>query len=544
MLTLQIEFLTGRYYAATADDRSSAEWPPHPARLFSALVDAWASDDQDPVEKQALLWLENQSAPAIEAGQATARTVVPHYVPVNDAGVVGFSQLQSKSIRLEKALSTLEKLTDDESKAGERKRASANKAVAKERDVAKMTGSRGKTNPADALSLLPENRSRQLRVFPSVGLTKPLLRFTWPHAAPDAETISALDSLLQRVSRLGHSSSLVNATIHESSRPNWIPDTEGRETLRWIQPGQLLALERSYSKHQGIKPRRLPAQAIRYRTENSASKSPTKAQAIKPSTAGHCVIYEFPVEQRILPATRAVELSQAVRGALLHHANDSQFELLSGHHKDGKPTRKPHLSIVPLPDIGHQHASGQIKGFALVVPGGENVDELPIYAAMANWQQRANNKLLMGRLGAFNPERIDHPSLLRTLQIAQWRGPCRHWVSATPVALPRSPGPLTRGSVTKLETAWRKAEDTVVQSCYHIGLPTPERLELSLAPVIRGGDKTSAYPAFSQGSPALKRTLVHVCLSFPSPVEGPLLLGSGRFYGLGLMKPVSEEKKT
>ena len=40
MLTLEVEFLLGRYAAADFRDREQPEWPPHPARLFSALVAA------------------------------------------------------------------------------------------------------------------------------------------------------------------------------------------------------------------------------------------------------------------------------------------------------------------------------------------------------------------------------------------------------------------------------------------------------------------------------------------------------------------------
>ena len=38
MFAIRVECLTGRYVATAYDDRSRAEWPPHPARLFSALV--------------------------------------------------------------------------------------------------------------------------------------------------------------------------------------------------------------------------------------------------------------------------------------------------------------------------------------------------------------------------------------------------------------------------------------------------------------------------------------------------------------------------
>ena len=41
MLALRIEYLTGTAVAQRRTDRSQPEWPPHPDRVFSALVAAW-----------------------------------------------------------------------------------------------------------------------------------------------------------------------------------------------------------------------------------------------------------------------------------------------------------------------------------------------------------------------------------------------------------------------------------------------------------------------------------------------------------------------
>ena len=86
---IEVNFLTGRYVATCHNERQRCEWPPHPARLFSALVATWAEDEQDPAEREALEWLESQGPPAISASGATPRTVVSHFVPVNDTSVVG-----------------------------------------------------------------------------------------------------------------------------------------------------------------------------------------------------------------------------------------------------------------------------------------------------------------------------------------------------------------------------------------------------------------------------------------------------------------------
>src|SRR3989304_2852312 len=95
MLSIEVELLGGRYAATEHNDRSRAEWPPHPARLFSALVAAL--HDREPVGHpagEALLWLEQQDAPQLDVdldvdegiGRREVRAV---FVPVNDVTLVG-----------------------------------------------------------------------------------------------------------------------------------------------------------------------------------------------------------------------------------------------------------------------------------------------------------------------------------------------------------------------------------------------------------------------------------------------------------------------
>lgn len=93
MLVLRLEYLAGRAVATAYNDRGAAEWPPHPARVFSALVATWA--EQDPsdspdaaAERAALEWLERQGPPALAFEEGCARTVMAHFVPVNDVSLL------------------------------------------------------------------------------------------------------------------------------------------------------------------------------------------------------------------------------------------------------------------------------------------------------------------------------------------------------------------------------------------------------------------------------------------------------------------------
>src|SRR6266404_9546148 len=83
MFALAVEFLIGRYIATSYNDRTRAEWPPHPARLFSALVAAHF-DNPRPDEREALEWLESLPPPQLAVPDASERELHTVFVPVND----------------------------------------------------------------------------------------------------------------------------------------------------------------------------------------------------------------------------------------------------------------------------------------------------------------------------------------------------------------------------------------------------------------------------------------------------------------------------
>src|SRR5690606_39340242 len=95
MLALGIRYLTGYAVATDPSDRTRAEWPPHPGRVFMALADAYFETGEDVRERQALEWLEAPPSPLVTASDADARRVVTHYVPVNDRSIAGKAFLQS-----------------------------------------------------------------------------------------------------------------------------------------------------------------------------------------------------------------------------------------------------------------------------------------------------------------------------------------------------------------------------------------------------------------------------------------------------------------
>ena len=502
-LSIEMNLLTGRYVATNYNDRQSGEWPPHPARLFSALVAAWAEDGSDPDEREALEWLEAQGPPGIAASEATPRTVVSHFVPVNDARIIDSNP--SSTMRL---------LPDHRSK------------------------------PKDKRDKQDRNFLPQERFFPSVTPDGARVTYIWGGAAPGAlgET---LDYLLGRVTRLGHSSSLVSCRV--TTEPPALTHKPGGsgESMRTVSRGQLAELERRYARHRGVNPRSLPYTDVRYTTDMDTE----QPSAAEPNTAGEWVVFEFAHGSRFFPSTRAVDLATAMRAAILHYAEDPIHEEISGHRSDGSPVSGPHMAFLPLPYVGSEYADGRVLGMAVSAPSSlSDAPRKALFRAIGAWERAFPRhpyplKLTLGREGVVHMSRLRGPSDLVSLRPGVWRRPSRRWVSATPIALPRHPGRLVGGTATAQAKAWELAEDAVAAACAHVGLPEPSAVEASLRPYIVGASPARHFPAFSQkgrDGKSVRRQLIHASLTFDHPVAGPLMLGAGRFMGLGLMRPMPE----
>lgn len=543
MVAIEVNFLTGRFVATAHHDRRLAEWPPHPARLFSALVAAYAdTDTPDSTERQALEWLEAQRPPAVAASDAAFRKVVSHFVPVNDSSVIAPSPYKKRVERCEEFREELsEALFESDGEVNRRVRGIQTK-IRKQLDVSSIVTEPGNTNPKSALELLPDGRGKQERWFPSVTPVVPRVTYIWvADAARELE--SALDGLLTRLTRLGHSSSLVSCRLSGNPpKANYVPG-DGLTEMRGVRQGQLASLEREHGRHRAARPRTLPSVSVSYR---AASGEVESVEYLRADTAGEWLLLEFAPGSRLFPSSRSVEVAKTLRKSILSYAADPLPEGLTGHCPNGTPSTRPHAAFLALPWVGHTHADGRLMGVAISAPDSlDRESRRALLRAMGTWGQAASPmSLLFGRGGSLDMERLIGPSALVTMRSGVWRRPSRHWVSATPVALPTHPGRLTGGTASARSQAWRRAEQAVVDSCRHVGLPDPAEVVVSLNPFISGALPAFRFPAFHQrgagGKPASRR-LVHVSVTFDQPVQGPLLLGSGRYLGLGLMRPLQYE---
>jgi len=563
MLALRLDYLTGRAIATAYNDRDGAEWPPHPARVFSALVATWA--EQDPqntpeadAECAALEWLEQQDPPALACEEGSARTVMTHFVPVNDVSLLP-ARLDALAAKRNEARTVL--------LAAEQLDIAANAKVAKAADKARAVLVKLETQYEEActaafaagassaderrrsVALLPEGRGRQPRTFPSLALPNPIVHLCW-RCTDDPVHLPALARLAARLVRVGHSSSFVHARwVQEAPEPTWVPDERGELLLRVVGPGQFARLSAEYQRHLGVEPRVLPFRAQRY---SAADDVPRPAS----DDNRYFDAREWVVLKRIggpsLPLTRTVDVAAAVRGALMRHADQPVAELISGHAEEGEPSRLPHLAILPLAHVGHRHADGAIKGIALLLPRAlDDAGRRPVLRALGRWEEQARNEngeetedaptLMIGLRDGLVLEvqrQVWGDPGLGALRPTTWCDAAFEWMSVTPVALDRNPGDLRHADPAKREAAFRAAAESIAKACSNVGLPQPEAVTVLPSGTWPGSAKAAQFPPYPLEPGKLRRVKVHARIRFAEPVQGPMTLGAGRFQGLGLFRPV------
>jgi len=488
MLAFRVEFLLGKAVAA-GDDAREPEWPPHPVRLFAALVSALhESLGNSAPHRGALEWLEGLGAPEIVASECCyghERAARGHYVPVSD---------------------------DHRWTAGD--------------------GKRGGTAHPPISAYIPLGRKRQLRHFPSVVPRDPAVYFVWREAKPSAEVAGALGDLASRVAYLGHSSSLVAVSLSgQAPPPTLVP--HGSPPLRWLrvpEQGALRVMEEEYyplQVRQKSRSTRLPTGYVGY-----GSPSPPKEALRVQGPFGTPIVFRRTAGPT-LPASSAYGVARAFRSTWLRACQDEGIPMrdwLTGHTPEGGPSQRPHVAIVPLPFVAdperNLYADGHLMGVAVVPPAAlTEVDRREFARALEVIGPTFHVPL--GSAGVLSLDGRAPRARARTLDVRAWTEPSPRWASVTPVVLDRYP---KRGGLFGDE-----ATDILANSCLLLGLPRPREVRALPVSVFRGAPASRDFPPVRVGS--APRVHTHAILEFPVEVAGPLLLGAGRYAGMGLLRP-------
>lgn len=555
MFALGIEFLTGISVMTSADSREAAEWPPHPARVFMALVaahyesrplpedgaamqEAWAG------ERRCLEWLEQLPPPALsfsEVAKEQRRSVVKFYVPVNDTGLPA----RPASVK-----------------------------------PAEMRG---------ALGVLPSFRSKQERTFPAVSLGidsgRNQVHLIWEITVLPDELRSAFERLVAKVVRIGHSSSLVSMWIREGEQPapaTLAPVADSRSSrtsvkLRGLAPGLLQDLDRLFNTEdieaffflgdqirssKGKAKERAKADFLKqFGKEWSASLAPPAR--LRPSI-GISHTYQSPETQALPPARSVFDsdilvltkldgralglestslLLEKLRCELLK-GSEAAPTWFTGHKAPGEPADTPHLALFPLPFVSSDYADGHILGVALAFPREISEKERSIRLGRLLFDEQGEDRsitLVLGQqLGNWTLQREDRSTRPIALNPDTWTTASSVWATVTPIVLDRH-SKFDPANSSERES-WRQETANIIRaSCAHIGLPSPIAVDIDKTSWHRGAPRSRPGPngmPWLLGKSGGVRQQVHALLQFDREVEGPVLLGAGRYRGYGLCKPL------
>jgi CRISPR-associated protein Csb2 len=561
MLALAIELLSGRYVATAYNDRTRVEWPPEPARLFSALVATWADGEprgpEGAAELAALEWLEQQTPPEILASpseHAGARDVTPVFVPVNDVGVVTAPDRE----KLEATEAALEAAAEPaaRTKAGKELQKLQRKWEGETAKAIAAPAKFGKHDGVAAAKLLIDGRTKQPRTFPCATPAHPVFGFIWPELEAPAAIVGALERLMARLVRVGHSSTHVRGAVATAVEiaelatraSRYFPDDEaGDLVIRWVGAGQARRLCHAFDQHRETAPRVMPARFVRYRSGAARAR---RDEAPRSVFGGSFIVFARVGGPR-LPITSVAGLARQVRRALMSFADQPVHEVISGHRPDGAASEHPHLAVVPLPVVTGPHADGALIGIALALPRGiDDAARGAVMRAIARFEEAHRTEddegvpaipILLGDAGTLTLRRdVWSEDRRATLRPATWTGPARRWASATPIALDRNPGDLHDADPERRRAAFREATDGVIEAVRRMGLPAPIEVDVLRSCVLPGTAKPLHHPRFPIERQRPQRVLVHARLVFGEPVGGPILLGAGRYQGLGLLLPVDD----
>ena len=375
-----------------------------------------------------------------------------------------------------------------------------------------------------AVQNYPGRVAQAIRPGARVAPRVPVVAYVWPDARPSDAQLAALRARAARVPYLGAADSPVQVQVGTDLPPSaaglpvWAPDRLGDTDLPVAYPGFLDALDVAFEDFTAGRPRRrswLPSLLAAYTAPGAATR------VEDPTAPGVWLRFDHGI-----PGRRVRLVAETLRAALLEGADrvaggrDLVPEVIHGHHPAGT-TGVEHVRVLPLPNAGYPHADGRIHGACVWFPPGTPAADVELArAALAGVDRLVCPEVFDVAVAGFDGARVPWAS-----NPARWVGPSRAWVSVFPVVHERRvKGPLTVAEVAR----W----------CAWSGLPEPVALREARVPLVPGAVALDPVEVYHGEQ---RRPYSHLALTFADPVTGPVALGRGRHFGLGLMAPIPDE---
>ncbi|MDQ3562618.1 MAG: type I-U CRISPR-associated protein Csb2 [Pseudomonadota bacterium] len=404
-------------------------------------------------------------------------------------------------------------------------------------------------------------RDRQPRPFPVAVPHNPIVHLVWDENLPDVHQ-KPLTTLCRKVISIGHPASLVQMWFTESPPPPTlvVRKSVARHRLRVPGPGRLDYLAKKCGREYHI------AKAddlwAKEQTATGAQKNQIKkerqtylsgiVERLRPDP-GRYEGYDVPagkLEKEVrgsmfdprlavltltgkrLSLLATLRITEALRGAMMAGISQPVPEWLSGHAPDGKPSDNPHVAFVPLPFVGREHADGRLMGVALALPRAIAAEEFA--GVLEHWLRDEHglprrHRLFDGRWFECVVELEIRESPPVNLRPETWTSRAAAWASVTPVVLDRH---------FDGKDKWEQAAEGVKDACERIDLPRPDKVLLHPVSMLEGVPRSNQFPSLVRKKNGGRMHHAHAVILFGEEVEGPVLVGAGRFRGYGLCRPL------
>jgi CRISPR-associated protein Csb2 len=517
-LLVSVRFSDGRYHG-------EPEWPPSPARLFQALVAGAAGGRGLSADVQeAFRWLEALEPPIIAAPPARRGRAFKNYVPNNDLDSVGGDPGRISEIRTAKTVRP--RLFD------------ARTTLLYAWQFEQGEAEAGK---------IGEIAERLYQLGRGVDMA-----WAW------AETIDAAE-VEQRLARHG-------GTLY---RP-----IEGQGmSLLCPQNGSLESLEDRFEKAgkrftavgRGRKAQQLFSQAPKPRFRSMVYDSPPQRLLFDLRRVAEGM------EFATWPLARVASLAEYLRDGAVERLRQvispdevAHIERAVVGRGASEADKTARIRIMPIPSTGSQHVVRSIRRVLVEVPGNCPLPSEKIRQAFSGLPVFDQADPETGEVVEVRLIAADDDDMLRHYAIGSDRSGRRMWRTVTAAALPeraarrRIDPPRLRvelagaGSDPKAQFKEAKggrerlaeearAAAAVGQALRHAGISVPtEAIRVQREPFESRGVRAEA---FADGTRFAKERLWHVEIAFAAAIRGPVVIGDGRYLGLGLMAPVQDMQR-
>lgn len=376
-------------------------------------------------------------------------------------------------------------------------------------------------------------RTNSERVWARVIPQHPDIFYSWPSLSIGSEHRERLEALCRRIPYLGRSTSPAIIAVVDGASENGgfsrlIPRSRVSKgaafvyatTVRCPFPGSLAALREAHEaksvRGEAGDPWDIGI-GVDYGTERTRTE-----EKISPGPYSTMVV--FSMESVYLDGRHTARVTAAVRRALLSRATE-HIPALHGHHS-GDVVQ---VAVIGLPFVGHARADGHLVGVAVAVPSLSREELAVVDGALPRIGETMD--VTAGPLGVLRLRRVtplEAELRANTLQLDRWIGPAHTWVTVLPMVFDRF---LKRGM---------DVQEEVRRGVISSGLPEPDVLKVERHPLLSGALDLAPHDTLRRRDQKGFKPYRHVVLRFPDAVQGPVIIGSMRHYGLGLCLPLSE----